>query len=127
MYWIGAITAGMTAFYVFRAIFLAFFGDYRGHHHPHESPLVMTVPLVVLAVLSLGGGFLQCSELSLTPMFPSAEQPRTSRPMIISACVGIIGILLAYFLYVLRPALAESPEDRCRAALHAGLQQILRR
>src|ERR1700685_4175336 len=46
MFWIGAITAGMTAFYVFRAYFLAFFGDYRGHHHPHESPLVMTLPLI---------------------------------------------------------------------------------
>ena len=57
MFWVGAITAGITAFYVFRAFFLAFFGKYRGHHHPHESPLVMTVPLIVLAVLSLGGGF----------------------------------------------------------------------
>ena len=39
MYWIGVITAGMTAFYVFRAMFMTFFGSYRGHmHHPHESP-----------------------------------------------------------------------------------------
>src|SRR6202049_4224274 len=46
MYWVGVLTAGMTAFYVFRALFLAFFGEYRGHHHPHESPPSMTVPLV---------------------------------------------------------------------------------
>src|SRR5690348_487503 len=59
MYWLGTLTAGITAFYVFRAMFLAFFGEYRGHeHHPHESPAVMLAPLVVLAVLSLVGGYL---------------------------------------------------------------------
>src|SRR5579871_6865544 len=58
MYWLGVLTAGMTAFYVFRAWFLAFTGKYRGHAHPHESPLVMTGPLMILALLSLGGGFI---------------------------------------------------------------------
>ena len=58
IYWVGVVTAGMTAFYVFRAMFLTFFGEYRGHEHPHESPPVMIVPLAVLAVLSLGGGYL---------------------------------------------------------------------
>src|SRR5262249_37372146 len=57
MYWLGTVTAGITAFYVFRAMFLAFFGDYRGHEHPHESPAVMTLPLAILAILSLGGGY----------------------------------------------------------------------
>src|SRR5437867_4676184 len=56
MYWVGVVTAGMTAFYVFRAVFMTFFGTYRGHHHPHESPAVMTIPLMALALLSLGGG-----------------------------------------------------------------------
>ncbi len=56
MYWLGVITAGMTAFYVFRALFLCFFGEPRGHHHPHESPPSMWIPLAILAVLSLGGG-----------------------------------------------------------------------
>src|SRR5579863_7900465 len=40
-YWVGTITAGMTAFYVWRAMFMTFWGDYRGHHHPHESPISM--------------------------------------------------------------------------------------
>src|SRR5438874_3157697 len=57
-YWVGVITAAMTAFYVFRALFLTFFGTYRGHHHPHESPYAMTLPLIALAALSLGGGFI---------------------------------------------------------------------
>ena len=72
LFWIGVITAGMTAFYVFRSIFLAFFGKYRGHHHPHESPLVMTAPLMVLAVLSLVGGFIPIPHF-LEPMFPHME------------------------------------------------------
>jgi NADH-quinone oxidoreductase subunit L len=50
--------AMLTAFYMFRLLFLTFFGTYRGSAHPHESPKVMTVPLMVLAVLSAIGGLL---------------------------------------------------------------------
>ncbi len=50
--------AMLTALYMFRLLFLTFFGTYRGKAHPHESPRVMTVPLVVLAVLSAVGGVL---------------------------------------------------------------------
>ena len=106
MFWVGALTAGMTAFYVFRAFFLAFAGDYRGHHHPHESPMVMTLPLIALALLSLGGGFLSVPHW-LSPSFPLAEQENLT-PMIISASLGIFGIIAAFFLYVARPALAGS-------------------
>ncbi|MBL0036176.1 MAG: NADH-quinone oxidoreductase subunit L [Flavobacteriales bacterium] len=48
----------ITTFYMFRLLFLTFFGSYRGDKHPHESPAVMTVPLMVLAVLSVVGGLL---------------------------------------------------------------------
>ncbi len=50
--------AFVTAFYMGRAVFLTFFGTYRGHAHPHESPRVMTVPLVGLAVFAGLGGLL---------------------------------------------------------------------
>ncbi|MGY3052746.1 NADH-quinone oxidoreductase subunit L [Pedobacter sp. UYEF25] len=57
---IGVFTAFLTAFYMFRMMFLTFFGKYRGTHHQeehiHESPAVMTIPLVVLAVLAAIGG-----------------------------------------------------------------------
>ncbi len=69
---IGIITAGMTSFYMFRLWFLTFFGEYRGpsaeaaghagdshgHGAPHESPWVMVVPLMILALLSLVGGWI---------------------------------------------------------------------
>jgi NADH-quinone oxidoreductase subunit L len=106
MFWIGALTAGVTAFYVFRAFFMTFFGTYRGHHHPHESPLVMTGPLVILAILSLFGGFINIPGW-LSHAYPLAEHESTTA-MVISATFGILGILTAYFLYVVRPALAES-------------------
>jgi NADH-quinone oxidoreductase subunit L len=54
---VAIITALLTAFYMTRAIWLTFFGSYRGHGHPHESPRVMTGPLVILAGLSAVAGF----------------------------------------------------------------------
>lgn len=55
--------AVLTAFYMFRLLFLVFFGSYRGNAHPHESPAVITIPLIVLAVLSIGGGLLNLPHL----------------------------------------------------------------
>src|SRR5947209_2162496 len=106
MFWVGAITAGMTAFYVFRAWFLAFWGDYRGHHHAHESSLVMTLPLIILAILSALGGFVNIPHW-LSPHYPLAEH-ENSTVMVISAAFGVLGILLALLLYVIRPALADT-------------------
>ena len=57
-YWVGVITAGLTAFYMSRLVFVAFFGKARSKaaEHPHESPAVMTVPLILLSILAVGGG-----------------------------------------------------------------------
>src|ERR1035441_3727186 len=108
MYWVGVVTAGMTAFYVFRAMFLAFFGEYRGKGHPHESPPVMLAPLAILAVLSLVGGFLFNIPQFLSGVFPAREASEDSSLMLISVGAGAIGILLAWFIYVARPAMADS-------------------
>ena len=56
---VGLIGAVMTAAYMTRCVYLTFFGKYRGHHHPHESSPAITVPLIILAVLSLLAGLLQ--------------------------------------------------------------------
>ena len=59
---VGWITAGMTAFYMFRLMFMTFYGesrvDHDVEHHIHESPSSMTVPLMMLAVLSIIGGWI---------------------------------------------------------------------
>ena len=61
LWFLGVITAGLTSFYMFRLIFMTFFGDSRvdadKEHHIHESPAVMTIPLIVLAILATVGGW----------------------------------------------------------------------
>lgn len=66
MYVLGVIGSMFTAFYMFRLIYLTFFGKFRGtyeqEHHLHESSSIMTVPLIILAVLSIVGGFIGIPE-----------------------------------------------------------------
>jgi NADH-quinone oxidoreductase subunit L len=111
LFWIGILTAGMTAFYVFRAIFLVFFGEYRGGAHAHESPPVMTLPLIALALLSLGGGAFEVSRW-LEPMFP--KLPLAHNPALVFASVGsgVLGVAIAWVMYVWRPRLADLAADR---------------
>ncbi|MGB3007232.1 MAG: NADH-quinone oxidoreductase subunit L [Chitinophagaceae bacterium] len=67
MYGIALFTALLTAFYMFRLLFITFSGSFRGtedqKHHLHESPAAMTIPLIVLAVLSIIGGFVGIPEI----------------------------------------------------------------
>lgn len=107
MYWVATATAGMTAFYVFRALFVTFFGEYRGEAHLHESPTSMTLPLIGLAVLSTVGGFLNVPQF-LEPMFPLAEGGHNALLVYIALGSGLTGIVLAYVFYVLNPRLPES-------------------
>lgn len=59
IFWIAVLTASLTAFYMTRLLVVAFLGDSRSEHafHAHESPKVMTVPLIILAVFSVIGGY----------------------------------------------------------------------
>jgi NADH-quinone oxidoreductase subunit L len=107
-YWVGTVTAGMTAFYVFRAMFLTFFGVYRGHGHPHESSPVMLIPLAVLALLSIGGGFLFRIPEFLGSVFPPREVPEDAILMAISTLAGLTGIAVAWLMYVAKPGMADS-------------------
>jgi NADH-quinone oxidoreductase subunit L len=111
IYWLGTVTAGITAFYVFRAIFLTFFGRYRGTAHPHESPPVMLVPLVILALLSFAGGFLFNVPEYLGKLFPAVEAPEEAVLGLIPMAAGLLGILLAWVVYLAKPGLADSLAD----------------
>jgi NADH-quinone oxidoreductase subunit L len=119
LYALGVVTALMTAFYVFRAVFLTFFGAPRlsaeAEHDLHESPPIMLGPLVILAVLSAAGGFLPVSRWL-------GESARTGMPhglemslMTLSVAAGLGGIALAYLLYVARPGLADEWAARAGA------------
>jgi NADH-quinone oxidoreductase subunit L len=100
MFYVGVITAGMTAFYVFRAIFLTFFGEYRGTAHPHESPISMTGPLIILAILSLGGGYYFNIPHYLEGMFQTGDEGNVMFLQIISVAVAVFGIAAAGHLYL---------------------------
>ena len=68
IYWgVGVVTAGLTAFYMFRLYATTFLGTFRGthdqEHHLHESPSAMTIPLIVLATLSVVGGLIGVPEI----------------------------------------------------------------
>ena len=107
MFWVGVVTAAMTAFYVFRAIFLCFFGSYRGTAHPHESPLVITLPLGVLALLSLAGGYIDVPHY-LAPLFGHPHGDHDMTLVAISVGAGLAGILLAWLFYIVKPELPEA-------------------
>jgi NADH-quinone oxidoreductase subunit L len=81
---VGLVGAAMTAAYMTRCVYLTFFGEFRGHGHPHESPPAITVPLIVLAVFSVGAGLLNApglfggewlGKLIENPVFLTAHVP----------------------------------------------------
>jgi NADH-quinone oxidoreductase subunit L len=143
VFWlIGVITAFITSFYMFRLLFMTFFGDYHGaqvdshghgshshgagdhgHGEPHESPMVMLVPLMILAVLSVIGGLVGIGnrfEHFLEPVFGTgvaeAAGEAASRGtelllMGVSITVAVLGFILAYVLYVSKPYLPQKIAD----------------
>nr|MDJ0925341.1 NADH-quinone oxidoreductase subunit L [Acidimicrobiia bacterium] len=118
---IGLVTAGITAFYMSRLIFLTFFGEPRWEEGatPHESPAIMTVPLVILAVLSAVGGLVNTPwRLSLEHFLePALEAVHLAHPpegatawvlAAVSVLAGVIGILYAHRRYNRRELPDES-------------------
>lgn len=113
---IAALASLLTAFYMFRALYLTFFKDFRGteeqKHHLHESPKSMTIPLVILAILALVGGVISLpfglSWLNgfLEPILPGialAEHTAIgdqAMMMAVSTIIAFVGLGLAYYKYV---------------------------
>ncbi|MEX0705305.1 MAG: NADH-quinone oxidoreductase subunit L [Nitriliruptoraceae bacterium] len=71
VYWVGLAAAFVTTFYMARACLLIFGGENRSHHPPHESGKLMVVPLVILAVLSIGSGYIGSPFMQDAPNFES--------------------------------------------------------
>jgi NADH-quinone oxidoreductase subunit L len=137
---VGFITAGMTAFYMFRLIFLTFFGTARYpeevRHHLHESPSSMTGPLVVLGILSVIGGFIGLPAwlganrffeflepslaYTLSPEHAEASHSVELMFAALSIAAALIGIYVAYRIYIRNPNAAESMAIRMK-----GLYRLL--
>ena len=121
--WLVAVcAAGMTSFYMFRLLFMTFFGECRADHHVqhhlHESPPSMTGPLCVLAGLSIVGGYVGLPlHIAWGDRFSHFLAPVLGEPslhlgeaaeialMATSVAVGLIGLAAAYVMYVQRPEL----------------------
>jgi NADH-quinone oxidoreductase subunit L len=124
---IGYFTAGMTAFYMFRLIFMTFHGtsrvDHEAEHHIHESPKSMLVPLVILAALSIVGGWVSWPEIfggnshfinflstvvavpheaRIEPLKGASSRLGEIHLMLLSEGLVVLGILFAWYLYVKR-------------------------
>jgi NADH-quinone oxidoreductase subunit L len=104
LYVLGSLVAFMTAFYMFRLIFTAFFGTKTEVHRAHESSPVMTIPLIILAVLSIIVGFVG------SPLMNNVFARYITAPgvvhheanlaiMVISSLIALSGILLAWMIY----------------------------
>ncbi|MCF2499816.1 NADH-quinone oxidoreductase subunit L [Dyadobacter chenhuakuii] len=139
---IGVLGSLMTSFYMFRLLFLTFFGTFRGtheqEHHLHESPASMTIPLVILAVLSALGGFIGVPEALhgthhlaefMSPLYDASRQvnPEAFLPtelshseeyllMGVSVAVALISAVVAYVMYV-QKASVPAPDSQPKSAL----------
>jgi NADH-quinone oxidoreductase subunit L len=129
---LGVLTAGLTSFYMFRLLFLTFFGKPRYDDrkvHVHESPKSMTIPLIILAILAVCGGWMAAPEFIggvnhfkefLAPVLAPGAAPAAAATEssggneILQALVGapviagLLGFLLAWWLYIKSPQTPKS-------------------
>ncbi|MEO7213021.1 NADH-quinone oxidoreductase subunit L [Mucilaginibacter sp.] len=132
-YVVGVITAMLTSFYMFRMMYLTFWGKFRGTHeqeyHLHESPPSMTIPLIVLAILSAIGGMIGVPAVMgghhelgafLAPVFEGSTKILGEHElshstewylMAISVSVALIAMVYAYVKYVKGGSLPVSDEE----------------
>jgi len=129
MFVILAITSVLTAVYMFRLYWLTFYGEFRGSEHQknhlHESPATMTLPLIVLAVLSAVGGFIGMPELFHAPHFLNEflapvifkstheEASHTFEIMLMSVSVILLAIIMyaTYSYYVTKKVKPEEDSE----------------
>jgi NADH-quinone oxidoreductase subunit L len=153
VYWlVGLVTAFITSFYMFRMWFLTFFGEYKGeansHEHDHddhghghggvhESPMVMLVPLMILAVLSIVGGWVGIRgrfEHFLSPVFQSGAEGLSEVEthagnslefllMVVSVAVALLGFFFAWLLYHKKPQLPQQIADGLGSLYRAVLNK----
>ncbi|MCP2026602.1 NADH-quinone oxidoreductase subunit L [Flavobacterium sp. HSC-32F16] len=126
LYVIGSVASIMTAFYMFRLMFLTFFKEFRGteeqKHHLHESGALITFPLIILAILAAFGGLISLPGNSwlneyLAPLFTKAagEEHHLGATeytlMGVAVLGGLLGILIAYVKYFKQDNVPEADEN----------------
>ncbi len=124
--------AGITGFYMTRLMLMTFFTEKRWEPgvHPHESPKVMTIPLIVLAALSVLGGVMVAGDWIVDFLAPVVGTPPHHEPPIpalavtaLAVAVVAVGVALAWFLIGKRDVPREAPQDVSWATL-AGRNEL---
>lgn len=119
---IALLAAFFTAFYMFRLFFLTFAGEARGKHQPHESPAVMTGPLLILALLAIVAGFINTPYAPLlsdwllasdtgnaiSHIFGDEVAHAASWLQVVALLISVLGIVLAYLMYVKKKIPADT-------------------
>jgi NADH-quinone oxidoreductase subunit L len=112
--------AGVTGFYMTRLMLMTFFGDkrWRDEVHPHESPRVMTIPLIVLAALSAIGGFFLVGDWIinwLAPVVGTAPEEHAPVPGTVVSVLAVLvvaaGVAIAWMIFGKRPIPDEAPTE----------------
>ncbi len=100
LYGMASLASFLTAFYMGRLFFIAFWGKPAPHDHTHESPAVMTLPLIFLAILSVIGGVIGIPHY----IFPDHEAESLNMQVaIVSSVIAVLGLAISYALYGKRP------------------------
>ncbi len=143
---IAMVAAALTAFYMFRLLYMTFHGEWRGRKkqedHLHESPAVMTMPLAILGVLSIIGGWIMIPKILgggmqfehwLHPVFEFAHEQMLEHghpshaaeylAMGVSVLLAIGGILLARAWYIKNPDIPKRLANRTKAAYNLLLNK----
>jgi NADH-quinone oxidoreductase subunit L len=138
LWFFGMLASMLTAFYMFRLLYLTFYRKFRGtheqEHHLHESPKSMTIPLVVLAILSVVGGLIGLPEFWDLPNFmhhhldpiimhknPSVLN-HTKEWMLMGIAVAAAGatIFFAYMVYIKNQILPEAKDENLK-----GIKKVI--
>ncbi len=129
---VGMIASMLTAFYMFRLLFLTFFGKFRGtheqEHHLHESPASMTMPLVILAIFSIVGGLLglpefwhlpnwmhhQLEPIVLRPSYSTLTHETEWSLMALAVAGALAVIYFTYLVYMKNKVLPAAREEQLK-------------
>ncbi|MDE2392987.1 MAG: NADH-quinone oxidoreductase subunit L [Cytophagales bacterium] len=136
MWGLAIIGSALTSFYMFRVFILTFYGEFRGTekqaHHLHESPITMTLPLIILAVFSVGGGLINLPHFAggneflahwLAPLLPEAGEAGEVNFLSLEGGAPLLAAFLPAFLaiYVFGMQKSVPAED----AEISGIQKVI--
>jgi NADH-quinone oxidoreductase subunit L len=136
MWSLAILGSALTSFYMFRVFILTFYGEFRGTekqaHHLHESPITMTLPLIILAVFSVGGGLINLPHFAggneflahwLAPLLPKAGEAGEVNFLSLEGGAPLLAAFLPAFLAIYLFGMQKSVPSEDREI--SGIQKVI--